>query len=156
MTTLTAPPRAVATPPSRPAPLPAASWEGADAAPIPPRLVSLFAAAPGLSAAAFVHAAHGGERFYWAEPGNGLVLAGAGVAAHLIAVPVLPDDAAERRPAQRFDEIETQARTLFADALLQPVAGAPPDAAALARPRLFGGFAFQDDFVPDNTWADFS
>jgi menaquinone-specific isochorismate synthase len=26
----------------------------------------------------------------------------------------------------------------------------------LARPRLFGGFAFQDDFVPDNTWADFS
>ncbi len=156
MTTLTAPRRAAATLPPRPTPLPAASWEGGDAAPAPPRLVSLFAAAPGLSAAAFVHAAHGGERFYWAEPGKGVVLAGAGVAAHLIAAPVLPDDAAERRPVQRFDEIEAQARALFAGALLRPAAVAPPDAASLARPRLFGGFAFQDDFVPDNTWADFS
>ena len=36
------------------------------------------------------------QRFYWAEPGDGLVLAGAGVAAHLVAAPVLPHDAVER------------------------------------------------------------
>ena len=156
MTAPVAPRLAQATTPPRLAPSPAAPWDGAEAPPAPPRLVSLYAPASGHSAAAFVRAARGVERFYWAEPGDGLVLAGAGVAAHLIAAPVLPDDAAERRPAQRFDEIEAQARALFAGALLQPAATASADAAALARPRLFGGFAFQDDFVPDNTWADFS
>ncbi len=134
----------------------AALWDEMNTPPAPPRLVSLFAAAPGLSAAAFVRAARGTERFYWAEPGDGLMLAGAGVAAHLVTAPVLPDDATERRPAQRFDDIEAQARALFDGALLRPAAGASSGAAQLARPRLFGGFAFQDDFVPDNTWADFS
>ncbi len=156
---MTAPvaPRLVEAPtPPRPAPSPAAPWDGAEAPPAPPRLVSLYTPAPDHSVAAFVRAARGSERFYWAEPGDGLVLAGAGVAAHLVAAPVLPDDAVERQPAQRFDEIEAQARALFAGALLQPAATVPPDGAALARPRLFGGFAFQDDFVPDNTWADFS
>jgi menaquinone-specific isochorismate synthase len=153
MTALVAPRLAVASTPPRPVATP---WDGAEPPPAPPRLVSLFAPASGLSAAAFVRAARGGERFYWAEPGDGLVLAGAGVAAQLMAAPVLPVDAAERRPAQRFDEIEDLARALFAGAQLQPATAVPPDAAALARPRLFGGFAFQDDFVPDNTWADFS
>ena len=156
MTAPVAPRLVEATTPPRPAPSPAAPWDGAEAPPAPPRLVSLYAPAPDHSAAAFVRAARGSERFYWAEPGDGLVLAGAGVAAHLVAAPVLPDDAVERQPAQRFDEIEAQARALFAGALLQPAATVPPDGAALARPRLFGGFAFQDDFVPDNTWADFS
>ena len=153
---------AVATPQSmidaRATPSAVPPWDDPIAPPASPRLVSLFAPAPGFSAAAFVRAAAGGERFYWAEPGDGLVLAGAGVAAHLVAAPVLPDEAADRRPAQRFDEIEAQARALFDGALLCPAAGtiASADAAQLARPRLFGGFAFQDDFVPDNTWADFS
>lgn len=156
MTAPVAPRLVEATTPPRPAPSPAAPWDGAEAPPAPPRLVSLYTPAPDHSVAAFVRAARGSERFYWAEPGDGLVLAGAGVAAHLVAAPVLPDDAVERQPAQRFDEIEAQARALFAGALLQPAATVPPDGAALARPRLFGGFAFQDDFVPDNTWADFS
>jgi hypothetical protein len=97
MTAPVAPRLAEATTPPRPAPSPAAPWDGAEAPPAPPRLVSLYAPAPGHSAAAFVRAARGVERFYWAEPGDGLVLAGAGVAAHLIAAPVLPDDAVERQ-----------------------------------------------------------
>lgn len=127
-----------------------------------PRLVSLYAPAPAIGAAAFVGAARGRERFYWAEPGDALVLAGAGIAAHLMAAPTLPDELVDRLPAQRFAEIEAQARALFDHALIRPLAGAmAPDsgntkAAALARPRLFGGFAFQDDFVPDNTWSLFS
>ena len=155
--TALAPPRAASsTRPPRLSPSPTPPWDESDAPPTPPRLVSLFAAAPGLSAAAFVRAARGTERFYWAEPGDGLVLAGAGVATHLVAAPVLPDDNAERRPAQRFDKIEAQARTLFDGAVLRALSANIADTATLARPRLFGGFAFQDDFVPDNTWADFS
>ena len=131
-------------------------WDESDPQPEQPRLVSLFAAAPGLSAADFLRAAHGAERFYWAEPGHGLTLAGAGVAAQLVAPPTLPDDA-ERLPAQRFADIEAQARALFDRAIVRPAASAPDTAAAdLARPRLFGGFAFQDDFVPDNTWSVFN
>jgi menaquinone-specific isochorismate synthase len=131
------------------------SWDESGPQPARPRLVSLFAAAPGLSAAGFLRAAHGMERFYWAEPGDGLTLAGAGIAAQLVAAPTLPDDA-ERLPAQRFADIETQARALFDRAIVQPMTGGATDAAHLARPRLFGGFAFQDDFVPDNTWSVFN
>ena len=131
------------------------SWDESGPQPARPRLVSLFAAAPGLSAAGFLRAAHGMERFYWAEPDDGLTLAGAGIAAQLVAAPTLPDDA-ERLPAQRFADIETQARALFDRAIVQPMTGGATDAAHLARPRLFGGFAFQDDFVPDNTWSVFN
>ncbi len=129
-------------------------WDEPTPTPATARLVSLYTAAPGLSAAGFLHAARGLERFYWAEPGDGLTLAGAGVAAQLVAAPTLPDDV-ERLPAQRFADIEVQARALFAGAIIRPAA--PTAAAAdLARPRLFGGFAFQDDFVPDNTWSVFN
>ena len=137
------------------------AWEDDLAPAESPRLVSLYAPAPAGSALAFVRAAAGRERFYWAEPHDGLVLAGAGVAAHLVSPPALPDDAA-RLPAQRFVDIEAQARRLFADALIRPLAAPDDDAAtaaalaALARPRLCGGFAFQDDFVPDNTWSVFN
>ena len=132
----------------------ASQWDASAPPPTPPRLVSLYAAAPGLRAADFLRAAHGGERFYWAEPGDGLTLAGAGVAAQLVAAPTLPDDA-ERLPAQRFADIEIQARALFDRAIVRRAAGTSA-AADLARPRLFGGFAFQDDFVPDNTWSVFN
>ena len=131
-----------------------APWDESTSSPAPPRLVSLFAAAPDLNAADFLRAAHGMERFYWAEPGDGLTLAGAGVAAQLVAAPTLPDDA-ERLPAQRFADIEAQVRALFDRAIVRPAAGTTA-ATELPRPRLFGGFAFQDDFVPDNTWSVFN
>jgi isochorismate synthase len=44
----------------------------------------------------------------------------------------------------RINDVQRQAKMLFDDAVFET-----------APPRLFGGFAFRDDFVPDNTWAVF-
>jgi menaquinone-specific isochorismate synthase len=92
--------------------------------------------APGVDTAVFLQQALGQERFFWAEANGGLTLAGFGIAADLFAW-----------GRERFAQIQQQARDLFADAIIhdanQPLAG----------PRLFGGFAFSDDFTPDNTWS---
>ncbi|MEI2609018.1 MAG: isochorismate synthase [Candidatus Promineifilaceae bacterium] len=98
------------------------------------RLVSVSQPCPGLSAAAFLHHGLGRERFYWAD--GSLTLAGFGTAAELFAWGEL-----------RFQQMEAQARQLFAGAVIEG------DIAAA--PRLFGGFAFRDDFTPDNTWSVF-
>lgn len=102
------------------------------------RLVSLSMPSPGVSAAAFLALAEGQERFFWEDVRDDILFAGFGVAAHLIAW-----------GPERYTHIEEQARTLFGDALLLGPAN------RLAAPRLFGGFAFRDDFMPDNTWAVF-
>lgn len=98
------------------------------------RLVSVSQPCPGLSAAAFLHHGLGRERFYWAD--ESLTLAGFGTAAELFAWGEL-----------RFQQMEAQARQLFAGVVIEG------DVAAA--PRLFGGFAFRDDFTPDNTWSVF-
>jgi menaquinone-specific isochorismate synthase len=83
------------------------------------------------------------------------VLAGFGLAAELFSW-----------SDNRFHSIEEQARELFAAAVIaceeqtfSEVGKLGEDrqakCPALAMPRLFGGFAFQDDFTPDNTWAVF-
>lgn len=102
--------------------------------PLNNRLVSLSQPCPGLSAAAFLHHGIGRERFYWGD--GSLTIAGFGTAAELFAWGEL-----------RFQQIEAQARQLFAGAVIEG------DVAAA--PRLFGGFAFRDDFTPDNTWSVF-
>lgn len=102
------------------------------------RLVSLSRPAPGLTAARFLRHAQEQERFFWEDVRDAISFAGFGAAANLFAW-----------GENRFDAIEAEARELFADLVLLR------DAPELARPRLFGGFAFQDDFVPDNTWAAF-
>lgn len=113
----------------------------------------------------FLAGAYGRERFYWSEPagtpGGDLAIAGMGIAAEVVVPPVLDADLLAAPAGYRFDEVERQARALFDGAILR---AAGPNAAinetALddhpARPRLFGGFAFQDDFIPDNTWSLFS
>jgi menaquinone-specific isochorismate synthase len=101
------------------------------------RLISLSTACPGLTAREMLRAAYGQERFYWENRRDGFALAGFGMAAELVAW-----------GPQRFDSIQRQAAQLFAGARMLND-GRP----ALAGPRLFGGFAFQDDFVPDNTWT---
>lgn len=50
----------------------------------------------------------------------------------------------------RFQAIERQAHELFAHAVVADTAE------PLATPRLFGGFAFRQDFALDNTWAAFN
>ncbi len=98
----------------------------------PGRLLSVTVPAPGVTARDFL-SAQTGARFYWNR--DDLVLAGGGIAAELV---VWDRD--------RFAAVHDRATALFANAQVET-----PDRAA--GPRLFGGFAFQDDFAPDNTWA---
>ncbi len=100
------------------------------------RLVSISQQVNGLTARDALRQAHGQERFYWENRRDGYALAGFGMAAELVAW-----------GADRFDSIRRQAEKLFAGAIVHD------DDQMLAGPRLFGGFAFQDDFVPDNTWT---
>ena len=99
------------------------------------RLVSVSRFAPQLTTPHFLRHAQGNERLSWHSPA-GPAFAATGVAAELFAW-----------GENRITDIEQQARGLFADAILP--------ANKLAHPRLMGGFAFREDFVPDNTWAVF-
>ena len=102
------------------------------------RLISLALPCPELTIAAFLRHAHGSPRFCWESSRDDMAFAGAGVALELSAW-----------GQTRFDDIEQQARQLFAGSVM--LGEYLPSAA----PRLFGGFSFQDDFVPDQAWADF-
>lgn len=130
------------------------------------KLVSLFADAPHFDIKRFLHRAYGRERFYWSEPSiattGGLTIAGIGIAAEVFAPPILENEGSSAPAGYRFDEIERRARLLFAGAIFQHAGPTAEDNGRdfwhthPARPRLFGGFAFQDDFIPDNTWSVFS
>ena len=153
------------TAPTYEAPAVASQWESTRIAERPGRLVSLFARATELDPLSFLRGGYGAERFYWAEPSghNALTLAGLGVAAEVRVPPVLDDAApAAGQSDYRFDDVIEQTTRLFAGASFHAADAGDWDVAEvemdnhLARPRLFGGFAFQDDFVPDNTWSVFS
>jgi menaquinone-specific isochorismate synthase len=100
------------------------------------RLVSYRLPAPEVTAANFLRQARGEARIYWQDGRSDVTFAGFGVAANLFAW-------GERR----FEQIGQQARALFDGAVLLN------DGPKLAAPRLFGGFAFNEDFLPDNTWS---
>ncbi|MBE2223707.1 MAG: isochorismate synthase [Anaerolineae bacterium] len=102
------------------------------------RLVSYSLPIDGISAMDFLHHAQGQERFFWEDVRDHITFAGFGAAANLMAW-----------GNGRYASIQQQASTLFTDTILLNTV---PD---LAKPRLFGGFAFRDDFLPDNTWAAF-
>ncbi len=103
------------------------------------RLISVSRLAPGLNLRDFLRQAHGHERFYWENAHEDAAYAGFGAAVELTAW-----------GAERFHKIEQRTRELFEGAIIDD--GGEP----LARPRLFGGFAFRDDFTPDNTWSVFT
>jgi menaquinone-specific isochorismate synthase len=103
------------------------------------RLVSAALPAPGITAALFLRYAAGRARFLWRDGRSGVTFAGMGIAAELMAW-----------GETRFQGIERQARDLFANAT--PLHAVDP----LAAPRLFGGFAFREDFVPDLAWHGFN
>ena len=109
------------------------------------RLVSASRPVADLRFERFLRAAIGQERFFWRDGRQGITFAGTGVAANLIGY-----------GGSRFAAIQRQARELFSFAETCPT---PPDQPAfrpeVARPRLFGGFAFREDFVPDLTWTGF-
>jgi len=103
------------------------------------RLVSDVMVAPGVTADCFLRYAAGRPRFLWHDGRNGVTFAGMGTAVDLMAW-----------GETRFRGIERQARELFSNA----VALHTED--PLAAPRLFGGFAFREDFVPDFAWHGFN
>ena len=94
--------------------------------------------APGLNAAAFLRLGEGQARLFWQAASSPFILAGFGIAAELKAW-----------GEERFHLIESQARQLFSGAQLQD------NLPSYVGPHLFGGLAFRDDFVPDNTWSVF-
>lgn len=103
------------------------------------RLVSLSLPCEGVTLADFLRHAVGSPRFYWESSRDDVAFAGFGIALELMAW-----------GQDRFDKIHHHAMELFAEAMID--AGNEP----LSAPRLFGGFAFRDDFVPDDTWSDFT
>ncbi|MDE0143538.1 MAG: isochorismate synthase [Caldilineaceae bacterium] len=109
------------------------------------RLVSASRPVADLPFERFLQAASGQERFFWRDGRQGITFAGSGVAAHLIGYGRV-----------RFAAIQRQAKEIFAYAETRPshrFGQAPrPE---LALPRLFGGFAFREDFLPDMTWTGF-
>ncbi|MFQ3631352.1 isochorismate synthase MenF [Roseiflexus sp.] len=102
------------------------------------RLISLSMPCPGVSPADLLRHARGQPRSFWESARDRVAFAGMGIAVELMAW-----------GAGRFVEIEQQARALFENAVMLD------EREPLAAPRLFGGFAFHDDFVPDLAWADF-
>ncbi|MDQ7024294.1 MAG: isochorismate synthase [Anaerolineae bacterium] len=92
-----------------------------------------------VSLAAFLQSAQGQPRFYWESSRDDVAFAGIGTALELKAW-----------GADRFETIRHHAMELFADAMVLN------EEEPLAAPRLFGGFSFRDDFVPDVAWSDFT
>lgn len=103
------------------------------------RLVSAACRAPGMRAATFLHYGTGRARFLWRDGRSDITFAGIGSAVDLMAW-----------GETRIPGIERQVRELFENAVT------PEEADLLAAPRLFGGFAFREDFVPDFAWQGFN
>lgn len=103
------------------------------------RLVSDSLPCPGVTLRQFLQQAQGQPRYYWESSRDVLAFAGSGTAIELVAW-----------GEKRFETIHERARELFAGAVNFNTTE------LLAAPRLFGGFAFREDFVPDNTWWDFT
>jgi len=102
------------------------------------RLIALSRRCDGLTVQSFLRQAAGRERFFWEDVRDGIIYAGCGLAVNLLAW-----------GPERIRHIHELARELFAKAVV------PSDTPTLAAPRLFGGFSFRADFMPDNVWAAF-
>lgn len=102
------------------------------------RLISYSIPCEGVTLSQFLKHARGSSRFYWETSHSDVAFAGMGTAVELFAY------------VDRFDTIARRARELFTGAAVLD------EREPLAAPRLFGGFSFRDDFIPDNTWSDFT
>ena len=109
------------------------------------RLVSASRPVDDLSIERFLRAALGQERFFWRDGRQGITFAGTGVAAHLMGYGSSRFAAIERQAREIFSAAETRLSRRFRQAAMSE----------LALPRLFGGFSFREDFVPDMTWTGF-
>lgn len=103
------------------------------------RLISTHIPCSDISLSQFLRAARGQQRFYWESSRDNVAFAGIGTSLELMAW-----------GKDRFETIRHHAMELFADAMVLN------EQEPLAAPRLFGGFSFRDDFVPDVAWSDFT
>lgn len=103
------------------------------------RLVSVSLPCPGITPEQFLQEAGARERFYWQSHQDETTLAGIGAALEITGYG--PD---------RFHTIQSRVLELFAEAAM--LTKAP----AWAGPRLFGGFAFNESFMPDYAWAGYA
>ena len=109
------------------------SWDApAPSSPVQ-TLISLATPCANIEPLEFLAQSLGESRVYFADETTAFV--GVGVCADLKAW------------NGRFLAIAQQTQTLFQNAIL------PQDSPKFAQPNLFGGFAFRDDFIPDNTWS---
>ena len=99
----------------------------------PGQLVSNAIRVPGLKLETFLAHSRGKARFLWQTSTR--TLAGTGIVSELSAW-----------GTDRFQQLQDQATGLF-----QSYQSSQMD--SIADPCLFGGFSFQDDFIPDNTWS---
>lgn len=98
------------------------------------RLVSYSIPLTGVTGRQFLASGEGQARFGWHTPQE--FFAGMGTAAQISAW-----------GPNRFEKIQHDAAELFRDATISHTQ---------AVPRLFGGFAFSPNFIPDNTWTVYS
>lgn len=105
-----------------------------DTPPESTRLVSYSIPMTGVTGRQFLASGEGQARFCWHTPHE--FFAGIGTAAQISAW-----------GSNRFEKIQHDAAELFRDAIVSH---------KQAVPRLFGGFAFSPNFIPDNTWTVYS
>lgn len=105
------------------------------------RLISVSMPCPDITLAGFLRHAklEHQPRFYWESSRDHVAFAGFGTAVEIM-----------EWGEDRFIDVERRARELFESSVVLD------EIEPLAAPRLFGGFAFRDDFVPDAAWADFT
>lgn len=103
------------------------------------RLVSASLPCAAVTLRRFLAQAAGQPRYYWESSRDAIAFAGSGNAIELTGW-------GERR----FQIIHEKAQELFAGSVY--LNSQEP----MAAPRLFGGFSFREDFIPDRTWWDFT
>ena len=103
------------------------------------RLVSAGVPVQNINPVTFLRASEGQPRFYWESGNDHIAFAASGIAAEIV-----------EWGENRFERTRLHCAEIFAGATMLG------DAPTFARPRLFGGFSFSDQFIPDITWADFS
>ncbi len=102
-------------------------------------LVSYALPCEGISLRSFLYHARDESRFYWESSREHIAFAGMGSAVEITGI-----------GPNRFHQVESQITELF-----QHVVLLNKDADPLTTPRIFGGFAFHEDHLPDHVWTGF-
>ncbi len=112
-----------------------------DPTPVEKRLVSLSVPLEDVDPAILLRRGRGGPRGFWAREGRWF--------AHIGTAASIEVDS-RKKGADRFDQVWSEARTIFSCSWKDPRSQVNPPS-----PRLFGGFSFSDDHEAREEWAHF-